>query len=675
MREKDLTNRNHDHPHKASSTTSDALATIEQQLHHTILCNSIGSEASSTATSLSTLPPTLATPVLSTSCSSNKKMIVATPTTSTSNNTSTKTSTVMEKNYKLLLIEELCKNLSVLLARSEIDKHHQHNETETNKGTPNDDDDSSNRNNNKKNSVASRFVRLSKTVMEFIDYEHEHEHECKRETTATTTSSLTKSISAEQLDRIITGCLLNIYRVSSVVNGFPGDTMAFFDWWRKHIFRWITVLGNTSTNCQQQQRKQKQHYKCNYHQHNHHHQQYNNLGWKHLKAMVSETRDHLSPPPYSYIVSGAGSQAVNGRYTLSPEFLIQTTAKMTAAGPAAADADAGIGAGQEQQKHHRHEYLYEYEYYGRRLPQVTTGTSNNSSTVTYEMVSPSPITTTTTQNNIDTTNVATNATATPTTTTISLCRCDMSNGHTSSARNRKAVWFLTELDEEQPNTDCDKDFYYAPIAATTSENTRTKNKNKQARQQQQQQQQKLPPTSGWTKCPGRHGVFPAPTVVAEVGGGWGGCDGYGSDGNDYSDSYSYIYSTSHTNTGAHADTAISYRDKLAEWIIEQDLVTIGIGIGTRKNYYSNSNDEDDDNCTTTTTTRDEGISSCLDFLMELYEEEENNRHHGSNEHKQQQHEQQPHCCSSSSSSLGTEFLVNFASWCLSFRQQQRQRQH
>lgn len=444
--------------------------------------------------------------------------------------------------------------------------------------------------------------------------------------------------------------------------------MAFYDWWRKHILLWITA-GNQQRDNRKQ--PQPQHYHCNRNR-NRNYQRYNNLGWKHLKAMVSETREHLSPPPHSYIVSGAGSRAVNGRYRLSPEFLVQTTTMtMTPGGVADADAGGGGGGGsgadpttgQEQHPQHhrrhghpyRHRYRYQYRYYGRRSPQ-TTGTtlSSNTGTVAYEMVSPSPSPTTTT-------NTTTTTTTTPATTAtaISLCRCDMSNGHTSSARNRRAVWFLTELDEEQPNTDCDKDYYYAPTVQLGAGTTKHTNTNNNTTRQQQ-----LPPTSGWTKCPGRHGVFPAPTVVAEVGGGWG---GYNSDDRCGGDG----------NADAHAEeAAISYRDKLAEWIVERDVVAIGIDIGidTRENRCSNNDDNDN------RTTRDEGISSCLDFLMELYEEEESDRHHGRNEHKQQPNERQ---CQqlpqkslgplSSSSSLGTEFLVNFAAWCLSFRQQ-RQRQ-
>lgn len=150
----------------------------------------------------------------------------------------------MDHEIKTSLIEGLCKNISFLVEwanqNEDIISREEYSQTEN--GNENESGDSSIR----------RIINLTVEVMEFIDAEQ------------------ASKLSADKLDEIVHGCLLDVYRMPSVANGFQIETVAFYDWWGRLIKGWIQCPNPPS---------------------------HRRLGWRHLKVIIHETRDHLRPPP------------------------------------------------------------------------------------------------------------------------------------------------------------------------------------------------------------------------------------------------------------------------------------------------------------------------------------------------------------------------------------------
>ena len=345
-----------------------------------------------------------------------------------------------------MIIEDLCKNLSVLVRRETAN-------VLQNAPNAKDNDDSK---------ATATIVNLSKTIMEFLDSDN-------------LASSL---LSPEQLDRIIHGCLLDIYRLPLVANDFDTETIAFYDWWRCRIKDWIIPTREPSSS-RSNSHGNGYEYECECHR----------LGWRHLIAMIQETRNHLRPPPRSVRVRGAGSKVVNGEYKLL--------------------------------KQHRPYYRY---YSSQKL--------------TYEK--------TTAEGR-----------------TLSLCLCIVDDSPTSTTQNQgNSLFFLTELDEEQPNTDCDTDYYCAPPRSGKGQDKRIN---------------LIPPLGGWKRC--SYGLFPPPTLVP-VG--------------------------AVPESGSSDDT---HGQRLARWILEEDVLATG-WCWSNSNKYSNND-----------VVVDAGIASVLELLIDFYEED------------------------------------------------------
>jgi hypothetical protein len=365
----------------------------------------------------------------------------------------------MENHIKTSMIEDLCKSLSFLV-RWET-------ENEMQNATANRSSDAQKAKDNEY-SKALTIVNLSKAIMEFLD------------------SDNASNLSPEELDRIVHGGLLDMYRIPSVANGFDIETVAFYDWWRRRIKDWI-IREPSSRNS--------------------HDGGYYRLGWRHLTAMIQETRNHLRPPPRSVRVRGAGSKVVNGEYKLvSGNNLSQ-----------------GARGGEEKQQHY-------YRYY-------------SSQKLTYEK--------TTVEGR-----------------TLSLCLCVVDDSPTSTTQDQgNSLWFLSELDEEQPNTDCDTDYYCAPPRSGKNKRTNL-----------------IPPLGGWKRC--SHGLFPPPTLVP---------------------------------VGAvpvpRSDSSDTHGQRLTRWILEEDVLATGW-------FWSNNNNNNnklpggDD-----VVVVDAGIASILELLIDFYEED------------------------------------------------------
>ena len=150
----------------------------------------------------------------------------------------------MDHDIKTSLIEGLCKNISFLVewANKNEDTISREEDSQT---------ENENENENGDNSIR-RIINLTVEVMEFIDAEQ------------------ASNLSADKLDEIVHGCLLDAYRMPSVANGFQIETVAFYDWWGRLIKGWIQCPNPPS---------------------------HRRLGWRHLKVIIHETRDHLRPPP------------------------------------------------------------------------------------------------------------------------------------------------------------------------------------------------------------------------------------------------------------------------------------------------------------------------------------------------------------------------------------------
>jgi len=404
-----------------------------------------------------------------------------------------------------MIIEDLCKNISFLV-RQETENELQ------NAQNAKDIDDSS-------KAAAHTIVNLSKAIMEFLD----------------NSDNASNRLSPDELDRIIHGCLLDIYRMPSVVNDFDTDTVAFYDWWRRRIKDWI-ILTREPLSSRNNSHGSGYEYEYEY--------EYYRLGWRHLTAMIQETRNHLRPPPRSVRVRGAGSKVVNGEYKLV--------------------VVKGREENQQQEPY--------YRYY-------------SSQKLTYEK-------------------------ATAEGRTLSLCLCIVDDSPTSITQNQgNSLFFLTELDEEQPNTDCDTDYYCAPPRYGND-------KDKQVNL--------IPPLGGWKRC--SYGLFPPPTLIP-VG--------------------AVPVAVAVPGSNSSDDT---HGQRLARWILEEDVLATGWS-WSNKNKNKNSNKPPGGNDDMAVV--DAGIASVLELLIDFYEEDG-----GSSSNLAAQ---------TDCSSMGTELFVKFAAACLGGR--------
>ncbi len=329
---------------------------------------------------------------------------------------------VMENRMKTLMIVDLCQSLSFLV-RWETQMETQNESANLSRRDVRDDGDNEDDVCCDDVCRTRMIIDLSKVIMEFLDTEN------------------ALSLSPEELDRMVLGCLLDTYRIPSIVNDFETDTVAFYDWWRKRI---KSSIGDPYS-------KNQQSGGC-----------YQRLGWRHLAAMIRETRDQLRPPPLFIVVNGAGSKEVNGEYKLVGDYSLPV-------------ANGGLQRQEQQQEPC-------YRFYGNRK-------------VAYEK---------TTKDGR----------------TFSLCLCGVNQSPTSQGGTGHSLWFLTELDEEQPNTDCDIDYYCA-----LPRNGNCKRTNP------------VPPLQEWKRC--SHGLFPSPKLALSD------AEGAGSD---------------------------IHWQRLARWILEEDLL-------------------------------------------------------------------------------------------------------
>ena len=341
---------------------------------------------------------------------------------------------------------DLCRNLSFLVGWE--------NENETQKLSTNDG-------NRRNHSCARTILALSRLIMEFL------------------ATDIALNLPVEEIDRMVLEGLLNAYRLPSVVNNFETETINFYEWWRHRIKFWIE--GRFSTKSQRSD--------C-----------YQQLGWRHLAAMIRETQNHLRPPPTSIMVTGARSKEVNGNYKLMD-------------GVSSSKTNGGVHRNEKQR----------WIYYSRK--------------VTYE-----------------------NTTSDGRTFSLCLSRVDHSPTSTSHTSSGYSLWFLTELDEEQPNTDCDTDYYCA--LPRNGKHTRPN---------------PIPPLDGWKRC--SHGLFPPPKLVP--------------------------YSQAGVRIGG-GDSLNKHWKHLARWILEEDLLSTCL-------WWFNHKPRSE--------AVDSGVTLVLEFLIEIYEEE------------------------------------------------------
>jgi len=350
----------------------------------------------------------------------------------------------------VLMVEDSCKSLSSLV-RAEIDA--QHSASKPNKASRDDP-------------RAQSIVRISQEVMDLID------------------STSNYDLPPQTLDRVIRECLIDAYRLPSIVNNYQNETFAFYNWWRQHIKDWIRRRPSN----------------------NDHSIDYHRLGWSHLVEMMREIRDFLRPPPLVVRVIGAGSGIVNGEYKLARECLLsEPQAEM-----------------QQQQQQQQQPQSF-FQYY-------------STTKITYEKLTADGR-------------------------TISLCFCDVDRSPTSTTQNLgHSLWFLTELDEEQPNTDCDSDYYCALPRSGKRSRTNL-----------------VPPRNGWKRC--SHGSFPPPTLVP-------------------------VGTTAVSENEVSPDT---HEQRLARWILEEDIMVYG--------WCQQKPPHD---------MIDAGMHSVLELLIDFYEEDGEN---------------------------------------------------
>lgn len=371
----------------------------------------------------------------------------------------------VENDVRKPMIETMWQSLSVLVDR-ETEKGAKKARTNPPGNVPNSKEHSEEKIRNQ------TIVSLSQSITDCLD-------------------TASNSLSPDELDDIVRGCLLETYRLPLIANGFPTETAAFYDWWRCRIKNWIGSNEHHSSGGS-----------------------YRRLGWRHLAAMIQETRDHLRPPPVSILVRGAGSKVVNGEYHVSSGYGVSRT------------------VGREQSNHRQQQQQqHSYRYY-------------SASPLTYEK-------------------------PTPDGRTLSLCLCRVDQSPTSTIHNDRGhrLWFLTELDEEQPHTDCDIDYYCALPRGGKACGLRTN---------------PIPPVRGYKRCC-PHGVFPPPTLVP-----------IGAVGNA---------------EGSDEDT--NHWQNLTRWILDEDVLAT---CGWHCNYQNRAEWDNSDGAVNA------GIAAVLGLVVEVYEE-------------------------------------------------------
>lgn len=144
----------------------------------------------------------------------------------------------MDNQIKLSMIECLCKSISFLVQWATDNEMRKAPSACDSIGVQNDNKHTG------EHDFTARIITLSKVVMEFLE------------------SDNVPNLAPHKFDDKIIGCLLDVYRMPSVANGFETDTVAFYDWWRRLIQSWIRcpVCGD-----------------------------YQQLGCCHLAAMIEET--------------------------------------------------------------------------------------------------------------------------------------------------------------------------------------------------------------------------------------------------------------------------------------------------------------------------------------------------------------------------------------------------
>jgi hypothetical protein len=110
----------------------------------------------------------------------------------------------MDNHMLSKVIKNLCKSLSFLVQWE--------NENEQRRTSAKRSGDIHRANEN--DDVAARIINLSKVIMEYLD-------------------KYGSTLSPKELDHIVQQCLVDVYGMPSVVNGFKNDILAFYEWWSR----------------------------------------------------------------------------------------------------------------------------------------------------------------------------------------------------------------------------------------------------------------------------------------------------------------------------------------------------------------------------------------------------------------------------------------------------------
>lgn len=178
------------------------------------------------------------------------------------------------------MIEHLCKLILSIVTRENENEEWRANERllgKFEKNTNNYDISQFKKKSADSDNIIPRIINLSKDVMKFLD------------------DDTMSELSPNQIDQIIYESLLSVYRMPSVVKSFETEVLAFHDWWRIHIKRWIRQATSHKLNTNT----------------------YRQLGWRHLTTMIQETRGHLQSTTRSNIVRMTGSKI--SQYNLASE--------------------------------------------------------------------------------------------------------------------------------------------------------------------------------------------------------------------------------------------------------------------------------------------------------------------------------------------------------------------
>ena len=153
----------------------------------------------------------------------------------------------MDQQIKISLIDLFCETISIQVTRFTNKK-----EQRTYGNRVDEEGQESKIDNDAERFTIHRVVNLSKEVMKLLDI------------------GLASTLDCHKLDEIIRESLFGLYHTPSVAKWFENDTLAFYNWWGRHIVVW--------SKCS----------KCRIcHQRSRHH----------LKTMIQGMRDHLLPPP------------------------------------------------------------------------------------------------------------------------------------------------------------------------------------------------------------------------------------------------------------------------------------------------------------------------------------------------------------------------------------------